>query len=345
MAGETGTTDAMPFPVDLAASRDFSAGARRAVAPFVIDTPLLWDPLLTARLGRDVYLKLENLQITGSFKVRGAANRMVHLTEPERARGVVACSSGNHGRAVAHVARVLGIDATVCVPEWTDPVKLSAMTADGATVVLAGTSYDEAAERAEHIRADEERTLIHPFDDPWIIAGQGTLGAEIVEALPDVAEIVVPLSGGGLAGGVAYAAKDLRPTVTITAASAERAAVMLASLKAGKPIDVPEEPTIASALAGGIGLDNRYSFVWVRDGIDRHVALTEESILDAMSYALRSLHMVVEGGGAVALAAVLSDEWTMISEAGPLVIVVSGGNLGPVGLRRVTNRLAEQGTA
>lgn len=322
--------------------------ARRSVAPFVIDTPLLWDPRLTTQLGRDTYLKLENLQTTGSFKVRGAANRMVNLTESERRLGVVACSSGNHGKAVSHVARASGIKATICVPEWADPVKRSAMTANGATVVLAGSSYDEAAERAGRIGRDEGLTFIHPFDDPLIAAGQGTLGAEIVEALPHVAEIMVPLSGGGLAGGVAYAAKNLLPSVTITAVSAERAAVMLASLEAGKPIDVPEEPTLASALAGGIGLDNKFTFSMVRDGVDKHRTVTEEAILDAMAYSLERLHMVVEGGGAVALAAAFatapSSARTTRPELGPLVVVLSGGNLGPEGIARVTDHISRHGS-
>jgi len=323
----------MPYPFDFTATR-------RAIEPFVIHTPLLWHPELTSRLGRDTYLKLENLQTTGSFKVRGAANRISNLTAKERDRGVVACSSGNHGRAVAHVARMLGVDATICVPEWTDPVKLSAMASDGAEVLLAGDSYDHAAERAEVIRVEEGRTLIHHFDDPLIIAGQGTVGSEIVEALPDVAEIVVPLSGGGLAGGVAAAVRNIQPDVTITAASAERAGVMLASLEAGKPLDVPEEPTLAGALSGGIGLDNEYTFVLVRDEIDQHVVVTEEDIIDAMGYALGHLHMIVEGGGAVALAAVLSTEWSRTSRDGPLVIVVSGGNLGATGIAQVTAHLS-----
>lgn len=326
----------MTLPLDFAA-------ASRAVEPFAINTPLLWDPWLTSRVGRDTFLKLENLQTTGSFKVRGAANRIVNLTERERSRGVVACSSGNHGRAVAHVAGALGVPATICVPEWIDPVKLSAMTEAGADVILAGSSYDDAAERAERIRSDEGLTLIHPFDDPLIVAGQGTLGTEIVDALPDVAEIVVPLSGGGLAGGVASAAKDLQPGVRITAASAERAAVMLASIEAGKPVHVPEVPTIASALAGGIGLDNAYTFALVRDGIDRHCTVTEEAIVDAMAYALGRLHIVVEGGGAVALASVLSGSWVAASAGGPIVILVSGGNLGPEGIAQVTDQMSGRG--
>lgn len=329
------------YPSAMAFHFDFAA-ARRTVEPFVLDTPLLFDPWLTSRVGRDTYLKLENLQTTGSFKVRGAANRIVNLTERERSRGVVTCSSGNHGRAVAHVAGVLGVAATVCVPEWTDQVKLSAMTAAGAHVILAGGSYDAAAERAERIRDHEGLTLIHPFDDPLIVAGQGTLGTEIVDALPDVAEIVVPLSGGGLAGGLAFAAKDRNPAVSITAASAERAAVMLASLQAGKPIDVPEEPTIASALAGGIGLDNQYTFALVRDGVDRHCTVSEEAIVDAMAYSLERLHTVVEGGGAVALASVLSGSWTAASDGGPVVILLSGGNVGPEGITQVTDHISER---
>ena len=331
----------LSYPSTMAIPLDFTA-ARRAVAPFVIDTPLLLDAWLTSRVGRDTYLKLENLQTTGSFKVRGAANRIVNLTERERGRGVVACSSGNHGRAVAHVAGVLGVPATICVPEWTDPVKLSAMTEAGADVILAGSSYDDAAERAERIRSDEGLTLIHPFDDPLIVAGQGTLGTEIVHALPNVAEIVVPLSGGGLAGGLAVAAKELRPAVTITAASAERAGVMLASLQAGKPIDVPERPTIASALVGGIGLDNVYTFALIRDVIDQHCSVTEAAIVDAMAYALGRLHMVVEGGGAVALASVLSGSWSATSDGGPMVILLSGGNIGPEGIAKVTDHMSRR---
>ncbi len=324
----------------MATHLDFAA-ACRTTAPFVINTPLLWDPWLTAKVGNDTYLKLENLQTTGSFKVRGAANRIVNLTQSERRRGIVACSSGNHGRAVAHVAGILGVAATICVPEWTDPVKLSAMTAAGANVILAGGSYDNAAERAEALRDDEGLTLIHPFDDPLIVAGQGTLGVEIVHALPNVAEIVVPLSGGGLAGGVAFAAKELNPAATITAVTAERAAVMLSSLRAGKPIDIPEQPTLASALSGGIGLDNQHTFALIRDGVDRHHTVTEEAILDAMAYALGRLHMLVEGGGAVALASVLSGPRAATSEGGPTVIVLSGGNLGPEGVAQVTDHLSK----
>lgn len=309
-------------------TRQYDLGAARAaVAPFITRTPLLFAADLTERLGRDVYLKLENMQVTGSFKIRGAANRIVALSNEERERGVVTCSSGNHGRAVAHVAGVLGMPATICVPDWVDPVKLQAMEEAGADVLLAGPTYDEAESKAEELERKAGLTFVHPFDDPWVIAGQGTLGMEILEQAPEVSEVLVPLSGGGLAGGVAYAVKASRPDTVITAVSAERAAVMLASLDAGRPIEMEEEETVASALSGGIGLQNRHTFELVRDHIDRHISVPERAIREAMAYALQRLHLVVEGGGAVGLAAALRGLWPPASGEGVTVIVVSGGNV------------------
>ena len=303
--------------------------AQKALEGFVTRTPLLWGADITARAGTDVYLKLESLQLTGSFKIRGAANRMMALSEDERTRGVVTCSSGNHGRAVAHVAAAMAIPATICVPDWVDPVKHSAMEATGARVLLAGKTYDEADARAWELQREEGLTFVHPFDDPLVIAGQGTVGLEILEAVPDVAEVLVPLSGGGLAGGIAYAVKKAQSGRIITAVSAERATVMLGSLDAGRPIEMEEEETLASALSGGIGLQNRHSFEVVQEYVDRHLTVSEEAIGEAMSYAARELHLVVEGGGAVALAAVLTGAWTPAQPGAPVAVVISGGNISP----------------
>jgi len=309
--------------------------ARKAIVGFVTRTPLVWDSTLTEGAGSDVYLKLESLQITGSFKIRGAANRMMALTDEERARGVVTCSSGNHGRAVAHVAGAMGVQAIICVPDWVDPVKHRAMEDSGAEVLLAGRSYDEADARASELERERGLTFVHPFDDPRVMAGQGTVGLEILEALPDLSEVLVPLSGGGLAGGMAYAIKKARPEVVITAVSAERAAVMLESLEAGRPIEMEEEATLANALSGGIGLRNRHSFAIVRDYVDRHVKVPEGAIAQAMSYAARELHLVVEGGGAVGLAAALTGAWTPIRPGAPTAVVLSGGNVASGQMRRV----------
>ena len=268
-----------------------------------------------------VWLKLESLQRTGSFKVRGAANRLLKLTAPERARGVVAVSSGNHGRAVAEVARILGIPATICVPDWADPSKLRAIRAAGATLVRAGPSYDEADERAAEMAGRDGPTLVHPFDDADVIEGQGTVGLELAAQLPGLREVIVPLSGGGLVAGVGLALKPRG--VRVVAASARRASVMVRSLAAGRPVRVPDEDTVASALSGGIGADNRLTFDIVREVVDEHVVVEEADIRAAVRRAFRRCRLVVEGGGAVGLAALASG----YRPRGRAAVIVSGGNL------------------
>ncbi len=343
---------------------DFEA-ARRAVARHARVTPLLRDPWLSDDLERDVWLKAECLQATGSFKVRGAAARLESLGAEERRRGVVACSSGNHGRAVAYVAGRLGVPATVYVPEWVDPVKLEGILAGGAEAVREGATFDEsealALERAER----DGLTYVSAYDDPWVIAGQGTLAAEVLERLDEPpGAFVVPLSGGGLVGGIAAALGGARNDVgrdrwwhgpqeeeregagegtggqrrtpVCLAASAEAAAVMLASVKAGHPVELPEEETLANALAGGIGLDNRYSFALVRDLVSGHATVSEDEIADAMRYAVARIRLVVEGGGAVGLASVLAGRWSDVElPPGPLVVILSGGNVAADALARV----------
>jgi threonine dehydratase len=312
-------------------------------------TPLVRAPDLDPLAGRPVWLKLESLQETGSFKVRGAAAHLAALGEEARARGVVTCSSGNHGRAVAFVAARRGVPATVCVPRWVDPVKLGAMRTLGAAVVLAGDSYDEAEGRALALARERGLAFVPPFDDERVVAGQATVALEILDRLPHVAEVAVPLSGGGLAGGIGWALARRAPGVRVTAVSACRARVMWESLRAGRPVERPEEPTLASALAGGIGLDNRVTLRLVRDHVHRHLLVEELEIAGAVAHAYRR-GLVVEGGGAVALAALLAGELGA-SVAGadthgrpgepsppadaPLVVILSGGNLDPAVLVRL----------
>ena len=294
-------------------------------------TPLLRAPELSDQLGQPVWLKAECLQVTGSFKVRGAAARLSALNEQERMRGVVSCSSGNHGRAVAYVAKKLGIPASVCVPEWVDPVKLEGIKANGADAVLVGSTFDEAETHALELSERTGRTYISAYDDPWVIAGQGTIALEILGQLGESpAAILTPLSGGGLLGGIAsvFAESIEDQTCRTVAVSAENAAVMLASVRAGHPIELAEEETLANALAGGIGLNNQYSFKLIQDLVHEHVTVTEKQISDAMRYCAMELSLVVEGGGAVAIAAVQSGTWKPTGvRDGPLVILLSGGNV------------------
>ena len=270
-----------------------------------------------------VFLKLESLQRTGSFKMRGAANRLAKLSPEERARGVVAASSGNHARAVAEASRLLGVQATVCVPDWVDPLKLRAIRAARAHVVLAGPTYDDAEARAIALADNEGLTPVHPFDDLDVIEGQGTVGVELLDQLAGLEEVVVPLSGGGLVAGVGLAVKERG--VRVVAVSAERASVMHRSLLEGQPVQMAEEKTIASALSGGIGMENRYSFEIVREVVDEHVVVSEDAVRTAVARAFRERRLVVEGGGAVGLAAL----WSGHEPRGRAAVVVSGGNLAP----------------
>jgi threonine dehydratase len=325
------TINALPFRIDV-------GEASRTIASFVRRTPVVRIPHLEDPEQTSVVLKLENLQVTGSFKVRGAANRILHLSEAEKERGVVACSSGNHGRAVAHVAGLLGIPARVFVPSWVAPVKLAGMRRSGAEVVLAGDSYDEAEAQAVEAAEEDGKVFIQPFDDPWIVAGQGTLGLELLEQVPEMGTVLIPLSGGGLAGGVAYALKEQNPALRIQAVSAVRARVMYESVRAGKAISMEEEDTLAEALSGGIGVTNRYTLPLIRELVDDHILVSEEEIRAAMVFAAESLNVLLEGGGAVALAAVLARKGEWAGERGTeaTAVVLSGGNVSPGRIEALT---------
>lgn len=299
--------------------------ARRRIAGIALRTPLIESPQLAEDLGAPVYLKLENVQRTGAFKIRGAANKLQTLSALERQRGVVTVSSGNHGRAVAYVARELGVDAVVCMSTRVPANKVDAIRRLGAEVVLHGESYDEAEEYAEQLKEARGLTMIPPFDDPHVIAGQGTIGLELLEDLPDLDTVIVPLSGGGLLSGIALGLKSADDAIRTLGVSMERAPVMFHSLRVGRPIEMEEEETLADALAGGIGLDNRYTFHMVQEYVDESLLVTEEEIAAAMAFALEEHHLVVEGGGAVALAAVMQRR--VGGATGNTVVVISGGNV------------------
>lgn len=299
--------------------------ARQRIAGIAVRTPLFESPQLAEQVGGPVHLKLENLQRTGAFKIRGAANKLGSLSSEERQRGVITVSSGNHGRAVAYVAGQLGIRAIVCMSTRVPSNKVDSVRRLGAEVILEGECYDEAVERAVRLQRELGLTMIPPFDDPYIIAGQGTIGLELLEERPEIDAVVVPLSGGGLLSGIALVLKSADPSIRTVGVSMDRAPVMVHSLKVGRPIEMEEEETLADALAGGIGLDNRYTFDMIRAYVDQTLVVTEEEIAAAMTFALNTHRLVVEGGGAVALAAVLHGKVT--SPGKSVVIVISGGNV------------------
>lgn len=284
------------------------------LAPVVRETPCLpYDD--------DVWFKLENLQRTGAFKLRGAYNRIA--ADPvAQADGVVTASSGNHGRAVAVVAELLGVRATVCVPDWVDPVKRAAIEAAGATIVLSGPTYEDAQTTAERLARDEGLTFVHPFDDPLIVAGQATLGVELAAQLPhSVDTVFVPLSGGGLATGVALGLKYGSHPARVVGVCAAASPSMYESLRDGRPVDVTEDTTLASALAGGIGLDNTWTFGLAQSVLADALLAAESEIAVAVRFAAGELHQVIEGGAATSLAAWLRDR------PGHAACVLSGGNI------------------
>jgi threonine dehydratase len=299
--------------------------ARQKIANIATKTPLVSSPWLTELVGAPVRLKVESLQTTGSFKIRGAANKMLSLTPDERERGVITVSSGNHGRAVSYVAGQLGVKAVICMSTRVPGNKVEAIRRLGAEVVVHGESYDEADRHALRLQEERGLTMIHPFDDPFTIAGQGTIGLELLEELPEIDTVVAPLSGGGLMAGIALALKSASPAIRTIGVSMDRAPVMYHSLRAGKPIEMAEEDTIADALAGGIGLDNQYTFRMIQECVDDTVLVSEEEIADGMAFALEKHHLVVEGGGAVGIAALLHQRVRGIGRN--VVVVVSGSNV------------------
>ena len=298
--------------------------ARHRIAGMVLHTPVVHSQTLTQASGAPVHLKLEHLQKTGSFKLRGATNAMLALGETARANGVVGVSTGNHGRGLAFAARQAGIRCVICMSRLVPQNKVDGIRDLGAEVHIVGVSQDEAQVEVDRLVADEGMTLIPPFDHADIIAGQGTVGLEILEDVPEVGTVLVPLSGGGLISGVAAAIKAAKPDVKIIGVSMERGAAMAASLAAGHPVLVPELPTLADSLGGGIGLDNQYTFRITRDLVDQIVLLSETEIAEGIRHTYWQERQVVEGSGAVCLAAILAEKADL---KGPAVALLTGCNI------------------
>jgi len=309
--------------------------ARLRIAEEVYLTPCARSVTLSRLCGSEAFLKLENLQMTGAYKERGALNKLLTMPVAERSKGLVAASAGNHAQAVAYHAGRLEVAATIVMPEATPLLKVVNTRSHGARVVLYGSNYEEAHEEARRLEATEGLVFVHPFDDPAVIAGQGTVALEILEQVPDLEAVLVPVGGGGLVSGMATALKAVAPKVNVIGVETELLPSMLAALDEGRLVTL--EP--ATSLADGIAVKRagELTFAHVRKYVDQIVTVSEEEIASAILYLLEKEKTVVEGAGAVTVAALLNRKVRGL-EGRRVVAVVSGGNIDVNVVARVIER-------
>lgn len=305
--------------------------ARNNIRGVADATPFVPSPHMSEILGGEFLLKLENMQPIGAFKLRGALNAVVNL--PEGVAGVACCSTGNHGRGIAFAAAKRGMRAVICMSALVPKAKVDGIRALGAEVRICGDSQDDAQAEAQKLCKIEGLVEIPPFNDPAVIAGQGTIGLEMLEARPDIATLLVPLSGGGLAAGIAVAAKAINPGVRVVGVTMDRGAAMHLSIAAGRPVEVEEVPSLADSLGGGIGMENRLSFPLCRGLLDETVLVTEEEIYRALQTLYYEDRIVAEGAGVVGIAAAQAGRIAL--GAGPAATVVTGRNVDMATFTRV----------
>jgi threonine dehydratase len=308
--------------------------ARARLAGSIYHTPCAYSQTLSELTGAECHVKLENLQMTGSFKERGAANLLLQLDAAERRRGVIAASAGNHGLAVAFHAARLGIPATIVMPTYAPLIKVTSARRSGAEVVLHGGYYDEAYERACELGAERGAVFVHPFDDPRVVAGQGTLGLELLDQLDPLDAVVLPVGGGGLIAGVALAIKSRRPSVRIVGVQAAAAPAMQRALAVRERVRVAPGATIADGIA--VRQVGEITFPLVAHWVDEMVTVDEEELSNAVLLLLEIEKTVVEGAGAAPLAALLNRDLGLTNRR--VVLVLSGGNIDVTTLARIIER-------
>jgi threonine dehydratase len=307
--------------IDVAAEVRAAEGRAR---PYLLTTPAVPSVGLTAEVGSAVVLKCENLQHTGSFKARGALSRTLALSPDELARGIVTASTGNHGAAVAYAARIVQADALVIVPDTANPSKLAAIERLGARIEVIGSDSVESELGARELATQRGLTYVSPYNDPQVIGGQGTLGLELLDQVPDLATIYVAVGGGGLASGVAGIIKALSRSVRIIGCSPAASAVMYHSLEAGEILDLPSEPTLSDGTAGGVE-QGAITFDILAEVLDDFVTVEEEAIREAFIELIEVEHMLVEGSAAMAYAACKSHAGAV---DGTTAVILCGGNVG-----------------
>ncbi len=301
----------------------------------IIRTPLVYSPTFSARTGAHIYLKLEGMQKAGSFKVRGATNRILSRRTEIGKKGVIAASAGNHAQGVAVAGNIAGIPVTIVMPEWVSQTKQEAAAGYGAQIVLKGTTLQESIDYAMKCAESEDMVFIHPYDDEDVIAGQGTVGLEIVEDLPDLDTVLVPVGGGGLIAGIATVIKDRCPHARIIGVQTQSCPSVHAALRKGMPVTVTSDPTIADGIR--VTRTGNLTFPIIRDLVDEIVLVNEETIVDAILCLLERKKVIAEGAGATPLAALLSG--TVKTRPGEKVVaVISGGNIDTFLLERILRK-------
>jgi len=313
----------LPADIVLAANR---------IAPNIRETALDHSPYFSELSGANVYLKLENLQYTGSFKLRGAFNKLLSLTPEQRRAGCVTASSGNHGAAIAYAMKKLGVTGVVFVPEKTSSTKVNAIKRAGADVRFFGTDGLDTETHAREFAAEHEMVYLSPYNDADVIAGQGSIGVELVKQLPKLDAVFIAVGGGGLISGVGAFLKSVSPGVEVVSCQPAASAVMTESVKAGEILDLPSDPTLSDGTAGGIEAGSM-TFDICRDVVDKYVVVTEEAIAHAMREFIDSHHMLLEGAAGVAIAGFLevADDY----KGKNVVIVICGGNISRETLKKV----------
>lgn len=298
--------------------------ANERIKGVVVETPFAYAPRLSEECGCEIYLKKENLQVTGAFKIRGAYNKIATLSESERAQGVIAASAGNHAQGVAMAAQIFGIRALIVMPESTPLTKINGVRYYGAEVILAGSNYDEAYAYASAYGQEHGMVFVHPFADEAVMAGQGTIALEMLETCPDLDAVVIPVGGGGLISGMASAIKALSPQTKVIGVSAQGAPAMKESFDAKRPIDSPSVRTIADGIA--VRDTSEITLKHILETVDQIVTVDDEEIANAILFLLERQKLVVEGAGAAGVAAMLHGKLDEF-KGKKVGIVLSGGNM------------------
>jgi threonine dehydratase len=307
------------------------AQAERLIRPYIRETPVVHSLALSEATGAEVWLKCENLQVTGSFKARGAVHRLLDLPEEARGRGVIAASSGNHGIGVAYAGHALGIPVTVYVPDFVSPAKAAGMRRLGATVQVFGTDGLDTETEARRVADAHGQAYVSPYNDLSVVAGQGTVGVELARQLDGIGTVIVAVGGGGLISGISAVVKAQAPNVRVIGAQPANSNVMIESMRAGHVVERPSLPTLSDGTAGGIELDT-VTFPLCRALVDDWIEIAEDDIVAAVRHAIEVEHMLVEGSAAVAIAALRRCD---PMPTGRVVVILCGANISAQRLREV----------